>query len=227
MQTLKCFAVVAVATCIAMSSYAQVDWNIFGGPQLTTASYTAQSVKQKTSYKTGFNLGVGMKVPFEGNLYFSPELAYTMTGYKVTYNRFVYPPGPDALDNNVTFHTLQAAFLLQYDFGAQPSHFFMRLGPSLDFQFLGHEKFTTNNNGVVSRSTPFGFDKYGRFSANAIGQLGFETSGGFSIRAQYSYGLASINNADGGPRIRHRVFGITFGKTLGPKKIVVDTRNKE
>ncbi len=223
---IKSFALVAIAACVALSTRAQVEWNVFVGPQLTTASYTAQSVKQPTSYKPGINLGVGLKVPFEGNLYFAPALQYSMNGYKVTYNRFLYPPDPAALDNNVTFHNLETVFLLQYDFSAQPGHFFLKMGPSIDIQLFGHEKFTTPS-GEVSRSTPFGFDKYGHFSASAVGHLGYETSGGFAISAQYTYGLASINNADGGPRIRHRAFGITFSKRIGSKKIVIDTRNKQ
>ena len=68
---------------------------------------------------------------------------------------------------------------------------------------------------------------YGRYSANFIAQLGYETNSGFIIFAQYSHGATSINNADLGPRIRHRVFGLSIGKYLKKNKIIIDTRNRE
>jgi len=192
----------------------QVRFSLFAGPQMSFASYTVQYVKQETSSKAGFHAGMGMKVPVEGRLYFAPAIYYSMKGYKVVYNRFAYPPGPEALDNNTTFHTVETAVLAQYDFNDREDHFFFRVGPSIDFQLFGKEKFHTNN-GDVDRSTPFGFDKYGHFAANMIFQLGYETPGGVFINGQYSHGLASINNADYGPRIRHRVLGISIGKYLG------------
>jgi hypothetical protein len=68
---------------------------------------------------------------------------------------------------------------------------------------------------------------YGHFSANMLMQLGFETGSGFFMFAQYTHGMASTNNEDNGPKIRHRAYGISLGFYLNRKKIVIDTRNKE
>jgi hypothetical protein len=57
--------------------------------------------------------------------------------------------------------------------------------------------------------------------------IGYELKNGFFVLGQYSHGLANINNADHGPRIRHRVFGISIGKFLCGNKIEMDTRNRE
>ncbi|MEI9808721.1 MAG: hypothetical protein WDO16_13155 [Bacteroidota bacterium] len=46
-----------------------------------------------------------------------------------------------AADNNTSIHTFELAFLLQYDLGKNPQHFFIKAGPSLDFQLAGKEKF--------------------------------------------------------------------------------------
>lgn len=73
----------------------------------------------------------------------------------------------------------------------------------------------------------FSFGDYGYVSMNANVQFGYETSGGLTFFAHYGFGLGSISNADGGPRIYHRVGGISIGKYLTRKKIVMDTRNKE
>lgn len=216
----------AVFLLFCLSVQGQVQFSLFAGPQVTTASYTVQGVKQKTTNKYGGIIGLGLKVPFENRLYFAPSAYYSMKGYKASFTRFAYPPDTLATDNNTTFHTFETAFLLQYDFSSQPNHFLVKFGPSLDFHLFGKEKFNTAA-GLVSRNTPFGFDKYGHYSANFLLNFGYEMQNGFFILSQYTHGIASINNADGGPRIRHRAFGISIGKYLGRNKVVLDTKNKE
>lgn len=205
----------------------QTQFGIFAGPQATAARYTILNEKQKNDLKYSFHTGVCLKVPFDVNLFFAPEAFYSMKGYKVTFTQFVYPPGPKAKNNNTTIHTFELAALLQYDFGKSANHFYMKAGPSLDFQLFGNEKFDTTG-GTVDRKMKFSTDgDYGYFGANLLMQLGFETEKGFFISAQYTHGAASINNEDGGPKIRHRVYGFTIGKYLNRKKIVMDTKNKE
>ena len=202
---------------------------IFAGAQASSARYSVRGIKQPTEYKYGFQAGFGMKIPFETNLYFSPAVFYSLKGYKVKLNRYVYPPDTAATDNNTTIHTFEFALLLQYDIGSKPGHFFIKIGPSLDFQLKGKEKFTLMNDSSVNKDMIYDFGAYGRYCGNLLMQFGFETRGGFMIFAQYSLGLANINNADDGPNIKHRAFGISIGKYFNNKnkKIVIDTRNKE
>ena len=80
-----CF-IATTALFISIAAQSQVQFTIFGGPQATSASYTLEGVKQKTSYKFGGQLGAGMKVPFETRLYFAPALFYSMKGYKVNFH---------------------------------------------------------------------------------------------------------------------------------------------
>lgn len=224
MKRVYCFFATLLLCSFAIS---QSQLGIFAGPQATTTSYSAQGSKQDNEFKYGFHAGVLMKIPFEGRLYFAPAAYYSLKGYKVTFNRFVYPPGPTAADNNTTFHTFELAALLQYDLSDNPGHVFIKVGPGLDFQLVGKEKFNVIGGGTVDRSMKFGPGEYGRYSANLLAQIGYETAGGFTIFAQYTHGAASLNNADGGPAIRHRVYGISIGKFLNRKKIVIDTKNKE
>ena len=197
---------------LASTSKSQVAFNFFAGPQATSAKYSANSVKQPTKLKYGFQAGLGLRVPFDKKLYFAPALFYSMKGYKVTFNQFLNLPDITATDNNTTLHTVETAFLLQYYFTDQPNHAFLKSGPSLDFQLSGHEKFNTTANSSVSRKMKFSYGDYGHYAANWLVQAGYETGTGFIIFAQYSHGLASINNADDGPAIRHRAFGISVGK---------------
>ncbi len=222
------FLSLLTALAISFIANSQVEIGIFAGPQTMSAKYRVHNQKQANEYKYGFQAGVNLKVPFEENLFFAPAFFYSMKGYKVTFTDFVYPPDSLAKDNNTTIHTVELAALLHYDFGKNPGHAFIKAGPSLDFQLSGKENFNLIGGGSVDRSMKFSFSgHYGYFSANFLFQLGYETGSGFFFFGQFTHGLASINNEDGGPRINHRVYGISLGKYLKRKKIVIDTRNRE
>jgi hypothetical protein len=190
---------------------------IFAGPQISTVKYTIVGAKQPAESKYGFQAGAGIKIPIEANLYFSPAAFYSLKGYKVKFNKYAEPPGLTATDNNTSIHTFELAFLLQYDMGKKPQHFFIKAGPSIDFQVKGKETFNLMDGSTVSHDMVYNFGVYGRYCGNAIMQLGFETNG-FIIFGQYSYGFVSLNNADGGPKIHYRVYGLSLGKYLGSKK---------
>lgn len=211
------FLLIGITLLTALSVNSQVDFNIFAGPQITNVNYKVNDIKQKSNSKTAFQAGVGLKVPFENNLFFAPAFFYSMKGYKVAFTQFAFPPDVDAKDNNTTIHTFETAALLQYNFNSRLTHFYLKFGPSLDFQLFGNETYNLKTSGSVDRNMKFGFADYGHFSANILMQLGYETSNGLMIFTQYTFGLASINNADYGPRIRHRVYGISIGKYLHHK----------
>jgi hypothetical protein len=93
---------------------------------------------------------------------------------------------------------------------------FFKLGPTLDFQLSGKEKYKLNSNGSTSRSMVYSFGDYGRYSGNILLQLGYETQG-FIIYGQYSHGFVNLSNREGGPEIFHRVYGVSVGKYFGKK----------
>jgi len=206
-------------------SKAQNRFCIFAGPQATTVKYTVNDAKQPTGHKYGFHAGFGWKIPFENHLYFSTSGFYSLKGYKVRFNQFAFPPDTAAIDNATSIHTFELAFLLQFDIGDQPGHFFIKAGPSLDFQLAGKEKFHLKNGSLVDRSMPYGFAEYGHYSASLLMQFGFETKGNLMVFGQYNLGLGSINNADNGPVIKHRTFALTIGTWLNRKKSASGTGN--
>lgn len=224
---MKIFVLSVITLCISISLFAQPEFGILAGPQMMSARYDVKGKKQETDFKYGFQFGGMMKVPFENKLYFAPAVFYSMKGYKVTFDQFVYPPDPAAIDNDVSLHNVEIAALLQYDFSNNPGHFFIKFGPSIETQLFGKEKFNKITGEQVSRNMKFSFADYGRFGANLLGHLGYETASGFTIFAQYTFGVGSVSNTDGGPSIRHRAFGLSIGKYFNRKKIVIDTRNKE
>lgn len=210
----KCIAR-AIVYCLVLFSYqfsfSQVRVAVFGGPQITTAKYKIEEEKQPVDFKPGFQLGATLKVPFDNQLYFGPAVYYSMKGYKVKLNTPSFPPSELAINNETILHTIELAPLLHFDFSTQPSHFFAKLGPAIDINMSGKEKFDTlGGEEPVERAMKFSFTEYGRVTAQAILHVGFESNKGYMVFAQYAEGLGSLNNADNGPIIKHRIVGFSF-----------------
>lgn len=189
---------------------AQIRTHLFAGPQLTSVSYKVLDEKQKSSFKPGFMAGVGLKVPFENQLYFAPTVFYSLKGFKVNLTAPAFPPDTLAINNDVTVHSLELGFLLHLELSKSANHFFLRGGPSLDFALIGREKFDRSTGSSVNRKMKFGFGDYGRYLASGIAQFGYETPN-FYVMAQYHGTLGSISNADDGPTIKHRIVGLSAG----------------
>jgi len=196
---------------------ADAQLSIYAGPQLTSAKYFIRDVKQATESKTGFMAGVGLKSFLEGPVYFSPMLYFSRKGYKVTFDRPAFPPDSGAVNNDVTVNTIELAPLVQINFSKKSSYLFLRVGPSFDFNISGHEEFDSLSGKHISRDMKFSFGDYSYATVSVNAQLGFQHRSGFVLFAHYGYGLGSLNNADYGPRIYHRVAGISLGWKLGKK----------
>jgi hypothetical protein len=203
---------------IVSVSFAQVDIGFFAGPQMSTARFSVAGVKQSTSSKYGFHLGTTLKIPFENRLNFAPSVFYSLKGYDVTLKQPSLLPDTSAINNSTTIHTAEIAALFQYDFKMTGNRFFIRFGPSIDVQLSGKEKFNRKNGTTVDRGMTFSYTRYGRFGANVITALGYEMTNGVFFTAQYIHGIGSVANADYGPNIHHRVYGLSVGKYFIHKK---------
>jgi hypothetical protein len=220
---------IIISFCIfsTVASFSQVKVGIFGGPQVTSAKYKIQGDDQPTETKYGAQFGAMMKVPFENNLYFAPAIYYSLKGYHVTLNKPAFPPSDKAINNDTRIHTIETAAMLQYDFSKRPSHFFIKSGFALDLVVSGKEKFDILPRGTVNRNMKFSFGDYGLVSASANFPFGYETAHGLIIFAHYAHGIGSMNNADFGPRIFHRIAGISLGYYLHRNPNVLDTRVRQ
>jgi hypothetical protein len=213
---------------LSFKSQAQVQFAYYAGVQATSALYKVNDVKQPTQFKPGFMAGMAAKVEFDNQLYFFPTVFYNLKGYKVKLNDPAFPPTEYAINNNVSIHTVEFAPLLHYDFNRQLAHFFVRFGPSVDVAIAGHEKFDTSGTsgkiGTVERPMNFAFTEYGRFTAQANLHFGYETGKGLMVYAYYQHGFGSMNNHDGGPKIFHRILGLSIGWLFGKNPLVMDTK---
>src|SRR5215213_8202977 len=209
------FPLTVIAVLVFVAGSAQVRFAVYAGPQATSVRYMVNDKKQPASWKYGAMGGVSVKVPFDNQLYFFPSVYYSLKGYKVTLENPSFPPTQFAKNNNTTLQTVAIAPLFQIDLNKDPSHPFVRFGPSVDFAFSGREKFDTVSRtgvtGSVDRPMVFSFGDYGRFTAQAVLHAGYETSTGFMVFAFYEHGIGSMNNADSGPRILHRIVGLSVG----------------
>ena len=228
MQSLffKGFFLCLAAFC-SQHTFSQNLFGIFAGPQITTAKYKISDKKQSVGFQPGIQLGATLKVPFENNLYFAPAVYYSKKGYKVNFDRPAFPPDPSAINNETVLHTMEILPMLHYDFRKNPSHFFVKIGPAIDIAFSGREKFETKDGKQVEQAIKFSFTDYGRFTAQAIIHFGYQWEKGLFVFAHYGEGLGSLNNADHGPRIKHRIAGLSFGWYLHKNQNVIHTRVQE
>jgi hypothetical protein len=221
---IKKLAIASMLLACGLMGSAQNLTGIFGGVQSTTAQYKIRDKSQTTSSKIGAQLGATLKIPFDQNLYFAPTANYSLKGFKVQLMENANPPGENIVSNDVTIHTLELAPLFHIDLSKNPSHFFLRVGPAIDLAFKGSESLVMKDGVQVNRDMKFSFADYGRITSSGVVHLGYESKGGLFVFGHYSHGLGSLNNNDGGPTIRHRLFGLSIGKYFGRNPNVMDTR---
>jgi hypothetical protein len=220
--------ILLAAIFLSTNTNAQVQFAVFAGGQATSAHYKVMDVKQPTKYKFGTMGGVAVKVEFDNQLYFFPAIFYSLKGYRVQLKNPAFPPTEFATDNDVIVHTVEVAPLFHFDFNKNASHFFARFGPSVDYGYYGTEIFHTEDasgqRGRVYRRMVFDFTEYGHFTAQANLHFGYETGKGLMAFAYYQHGFGSMNNHDGGPKIFHRVLGLSVGWLFGRNPLVMDTK---
>jgi hypothetical protein len=211
----KLCSVLLGALFICTAANAQVT--VFGGPQITSARYLVNDIKQPTESKTGFAAGVALRSQIEGPVYLIPMLYYSKKGYDVKFNRRASPPDTAARNNNTSIHAIEFAPLVQINLSKKESYLFLRVGPAFDIAISGTERFDSAANKTVTRKMIFGFGDYSYITTSVNAQLGFQHESGLSFFAHYAYGIGSLNNADNGPKIYHTVAGVAVGWRFGKK----------
>jgi hypothetical protein len=208
-----------------MQAEAQNLLGLYGGVQFPGARYEILHQPQPIERFASIQAGAQLKVPFDVNLYFVPAIRYNLRGYDV---RLTLPNDhPDAIENSIRLHNVETAFLLQFDFGKKASHLFLRGGPALETHLAGTEQYTKSNGETIKQPVSFARGNYGRYTMNLLAEIGLEHQSGWFVYAHYAYGGTSISNRDYGPSIKLRSFGLSLGKYLNAKQILLDTRNIE
>lgn len=204
--------------CIMFFTNGQSVLSFFGGPQTTSAKFTIGPDLQNTESKIGFHFGIAKKINFDNQIFFYPSVSYSLKGFKVSLQNPSSPPGLDIAYNNTTMHTIDFSPHLQVDFSKSTSHLFFRFGPTFDAAILGKEEVIFQNGKKESRNMKFSFSNYGRIGASLVSQFGYETDNKFFVSIRYDYGVGSISNADGGPKINNRILALSLGLYIPNKK---------
>ena len=203
--------------CLFASTKTNAQLTIYAGPQVTSAKYSIREVKQETDYKIGYMAGLGYKTFIEGDFYFAPHLTYSRKGYKVKFDRPNYPPDSGAVNNNTSINTIDLSPMVQFDFSKKESYGYVRFGPSFEFNLSGTETFDSSDIKTITRKMAFDFGTYSHATISMNFQTGFQHKSGFTAYLFYNLGIGSLNNADYGPKIFHRVAGLALGWRLGKK----------
>jgi len=182
---------------------------IKGGANMSTARVYQNDQKLDSKFVTGYGIGLLFKIPFEGKLYFSPNLAYNRRGY-------TYTPNAGTINEyQNTIHYFDIVPNLSLNLPAGKNAFVLSAGPHLSVAIAGTEKQTTANNTSSSKMKFSLSGNYGFLDLGVGGSLGFHTNK-FLIEAGYQMGLANINNnvENDFRNIQNRMFSLQIGYFL-------------
>jgi hypothetical protein len=176
-----------------------------GGPAFSTAKVDISSVKQSSSFKPGFSLGILFDVPFDGVLHFSPFASYNMMASKTDYK-------PADTTTQTTIHYLHLAPGFSAHFMAgETNDFVIGFSPVLGLTNFGRKK-TTVGGVTASEKIKFGFEGLGWFDLGLNGSLGYHFKKTF-VELNYYHGITNINNnvEYDGISIRNRMLSLNVG----------------
>ncbi len=197
----------ALLIIITLCSSAQVNWMIRGGYNYSSARAMYLDTKRPTDPKSGFNIGIGLKSFFDYNIYFTPQLNYSMKGYSVSY-------GADSsvAASNTTLHMVEFPILLQtYLNPNSENRFFLQYGPTVSLIVAGKERATFQNGTFEDRNLKFGSTGYGRWEVSLMGAIGIEMKNVYVASIGFNAGMTKIVNSDFGAKIKTSVISVNFG----------------
>ncbi|KYP15082.1 porin family protein [Flavihumibacter sp. CACIAM 22H1] len=199
--------IVPIVFLLFVSAFAfsqPVHWNIRAGWHASTAQIIDKSSSKKTpsNYLNGVSAGIGIKVQFDHQLYFSPRIQYSMHGFEQAATK-------NDPSQQYRLHYIELPILLQLDFSQKGQGFFTSFGPSVGGAIAGSRK-----TGNEKQALLFGMTQYNRVNIDALVQFGYGFKNGLSVDASYTYGLTSITNGDELPIIRMAQIGIGLSYRL-------------
>lgn len=204
----KLFLIACVLSCYCNTN-AQVSYGVTGGLQLIDARvkvFEGPVVPAKPGF--GFHIGTFLKVPFDKNLYFVPQIQYSLKGFTIQYNNVLR----DSVANNkLGIHYIEIPALLQFDTRSDGQGLFFQFGPSASVAISGSDKKSFLNGKEKKTSMKFANTAYGRFEMNIVGKVGYQVKDHWFVTAGYALGLGSIVNDDLSPKIGPRMITLSAG----------------
>ena len=160
---------------------------------------------------TGFHAGMQVRIPFDVDLYFTPQFQYAYKTFTVNYNY------ADTSSIAMKFHYLEIPLLLEYHKHAEGRGFFAQFGPSFSIAASGNQEIQDDVHTTASQPIKFAYASYGRFEANLVANIGYQFSPSMQASIGYAYGLGSIVDNDFGPSIKPRMATVSLHYWLPAK----------
>ena len=182
---------------------------IKAGANMSTAKVSQNDQKLDNKFVNGYGIGLLFKIPFEGHLFFSPNVGYNRRGY-------IYTPKTGSItEYQNTIHYIDLVPNLSLNLPVGKSAFVLSAGPHLSVALAGTEKQTVANNTTSSKMKFALSGNYGFIDMGVGGSLGFHTNK-LLIEAGYQMGLANINNnvENDFRNIQNRMFSVQIGYFL-------------
>jgi hypothetical protein len=184
-----------------MITMAQVQFGFKGGLHYSDAkAVSSQGENLSVTGAGGIHLGTQMKVLFDKNLYFIPQIQYAFKNFTVEYNN------PDTSSIKMKMHYLEIPILLEYSLVKENKGFFFQFGPSISVALAGTETISGKAGSPLDKPIKFAFDAYGRMEANLVANAGYQFNSFMQFSVGYAHGLGSIVDGDFGPQITPRMF---------------------
>jgi hypothetical protein len=196
----KHYVFAALLALGALHGTAQVKTGFKGGLNYSDARARSNTgSKLPVTAGGGFHIGAALKVPFDVNLYFVPQVQYAMKSFTVGYYN------PDTSTIKMKYHYLEIPILLEYNRNQDGRGFFAQFGPSFSVALAGSQDISGKTSESVNQPIKFAFNAYGRMEANLVANLGYQFSPGMQCTIGYVHGLGSIVDNDYGPEITPRM----------------------
>jgi Outer membrane protein beta-barrel domain len=197
-----CFSILIT---LGLSSSAQKFYSGVGiGGQMTSASFKdTNNTKKTTTFRPGGRLYYMGRINIENNMSFTPELSYTMKGFRVK------NPLTGIAEQEVILHYIEFMFLQEFSFKEK---YFVKFGPSISAAFVGRDKQLSASNVRSNVPLPFNFDAWGRFEGVMNISIGTRFNGGYSLELRASKSISNIYDGDKGPKVKNILIGLSFGK---------------
>ncbi len=194
---------------ITICAHAQISYGILGGVQQIDARVKIpDGARVPAAVGYGLHAGGILKVPFDKNIFFSPQILYSLKGFTIHYNNILQD---SVTASKLRMHYIEIPILLQFDTRSGGDGFFFLFGPSASVAITGKERRTFLDNSKNERTMRFANTAYGRFEMNLVAKAGYCFKGNIVVTAGYSYGLGSIINDDYFARITPRMITLSAG----------------
>ena len=188
---------------------AQVSYGVLCGVQQINARVKIpDGARIGATVGYGFHAGGMLKVGFDRNIFFSPQILYSRKGFTIHYNNLLQD---SVTASKLQIHYIEITLLLQFDTRSDGNGFFFLFGPSASMAITGKEKRTFLGNSEKERPMRFANTAYGRFEMNLVAKAGYCFKSNIIIAGGYSYGLGSIVNDDYFARIVPRIITLSAG----------------